>query len=79
MRQISPVWQRETRKAGQPCHPGAAEAVETPGATLSRVRDVLGRNYEGGLVLDAFVQGGQLHPVLLSQAGEIEVCGVFAR
>src|ERR1017187_8465650 len=40
---------------------------------------VLGRNYEGGLVLAAFVQGGQLHPVLLSQAGEIEVCGVFAR
>ena len=39
MRQISPVWQRETPKAGRPCHPGAAEAVETPGATLSRVRD----------------------------------------
>src|ERR1019366_3712781 len=39
MRQISPVWQRETPKAGRPCHPGAAEPVETPGATLSRVRD----------------------------------------
>jgi hypothetical protein len=39
MRQISPVWQRETPKAGRPCHPGAAETVETPGATLSRVRD----------------------------------------
>jgi hypothetical protein len=26
-------------KAGGPCHPGAAEAMETPGATLSRVRD----------------------------------------
>src|ERR1035441_7740487 len=39
MRQISPVWQRETPEAGRPCHPGAAEAVETPGATLSRVRD----------------------------------------
>src|SRR5208282_1694923 len=32
MRQISPVWQRETPKAGRPCHPGASEAVETPGA-----------------------------------------------
>src|ERR1035437_3382361 len=32
MRQISSVWQRETPKAGRPCHPGAAEAVETPGA-----------------------------------------------
>src|ERR1035441_5030166 len=39
MRQISPVWQRETPKAVRPCHPGAAEAVETPGATLSGVRD----------------------------------------
>src|ERR1035441_8826159 len=39
MRQISPVWQRETPKAGRPCHPGAAEPVETPDATLSRVRD----------------------------------------
>jgi len=27
MRLISPVWQRETPKAGRPCHPGAAEAV----------------------------------------------------
>ena len=32
MRQISPVWQRETPKAGRPCHTGAAEAMETPGA-----------------------------------------------
>src|ERR1035438_5548179 len=39
MRQISPFWQRETPKAVRPCHPGAAEAVETPGATLSRVRE----------------------------------------
>ena|ERR1035437_647176 len=39
MRQTSPVWQRETPKAGRPCHPAAAEAVETPGATLSRARD----------------------------------------
>src|ERR1035441_2843683 len=39
MRQISPLWQRETPKAGGPCHPVAPEAVETPGATLSRVGD----------------------------------------
>src|ERR1035437_1589717 len=39
MRQISPVWKRETPKAGRPCHPGAAEAVETPGAIPSRVRE----------------------------------------
>jgi hypothetical protein len=31
---------RETAKAGRRCHPGAAEAVETPGATLSRARVV---------------------------------------
>ena len=37
----SPVWQRETPKADRPCQPGAADAVETPGTTLCRVRDTL--------------------------------------
>ena len=41
-------------------------------------RGVLGEDDEGGLVLDAFVQGGQLHPVLLSQAGEIGLLAGFA-
>ena len=34
-------------KAGEPCHPGAAEAVETPGATFSRVRDTSRIGFSG--------------------------------
>ena len=42
--QILPVWPGETPKAARPCNPRAAEAVETPLATLSRVLDPIRRS-----------------------------------
>src|ERR1039457_2281060 len=89
MRQISSVWQRETPKSGRPCHPGAAEAGETPGATLSRVRDtpltgVPGPNSPAEPtrvlgnqlrrgVLNSPVESAELEPVLCRQVREIGI------
>jgi hypothetical protein len=42
--QILPVWQGETPRAARPCDPRAAEAVERPAATLSRVIDPIDRS-----------------------------------
>jgi hypothetical protein len=44
MRQISPVWQWETLKAGRPCHPGAAEAGK---GVNRRLEFELGAWFEG--------------------------------
>src|ERR1019366_3483062 len=43
-RQILLVWQGDTSTAARPCNPRAAEAVETPAATLSRVLDPITRS-----------------------------------
>jgi hypothetical protein len=43
MSQILPVWQGETPTAARLCNPRAAETVETPAATLSRVLDPINR------------------------------------
>src|ERR1019366_9436582 len=93
MRQISPVWQRETPKAARPCHPGAAEAVETPGATLSRVRDAPRTGVPGPNspaeptkgssnqlrrgVLNSPVESAELEPVLCRQVREIGIRHFF--
>ena len=44
MSQILPVWPGETPTAARPSNPRAAETVETPAATASRVLDPINRS-----------------------------------
>ena len=83
MRQISPIWQLEIPKAGRPSYQVAAEAVETPGATFSRVRDAPRTGVPAQIprqsrqwvlanqlrrgVLDSPVESAKLEPLLCRQ------------